>query len=251
VGETDNYQAVALASGALQIIENLPGKNVSRATAVSDDGRVIVGYGGIFDESNPDQFLDPEAFVWTAERGTQTIRDVFADSLDFDTILADWKLTHVWDVSDDGTTLVGQAAQPDGRIEAWRIKSIDHVAEFPAPIDPDFDSDGQVTASDIDFLFAAIRRNAIDDQFDLNRDGKVDSEDARELIENVLNTSFGDSNLDGIFDSSDLVAIFQRGEYEDTVEGNSTWSEGDWNGDGDFNTSDLVIAFAAATYVRG
>jgi hypothetical protein len=58
----------------------------------------------------------------------------------------------------------------------------------------------------------------------------------------------GDSNGDGRFDSSDLVQVFQRGQYEDNVLGNSTWEDGDWNGDGDFTTSDLVFAFTAGTY---
>ena len=58
----------------------------------------------------------------------------------------------------------------------------------------------------------------------------------------------GDSNRDGVFDSSDLVAVFTAGEYEDDVAGNSTFEEGDWNGDGDFDSSDLVAAFQAGTY---
>ncbi|MEZ6119376.1 MAG: hypothetical protein R3C28_22805 [Pirellulaceae bacterium] len=58
----------------------------------------------------------------------------------------------------------------------------------------------------------------------------------------------GDSNRDGRFDSADLVAVFQAGEYEDAIAGNSEWAEGDWNGDGDFNTADLVFAFQAGTY---
>ena len=59
----------------------------------------------------------------------------------------------------------------------------------------------------------------------------------------------GDSNRDGVFDSSDLVLVFQAGEYEDQIQGNSTFAEGDWNGDGDFDSSDLVYAFQAGTYV--
>ncbi|MCA9198416.1 MAG: CotH kinase family protein, partial [Planctomycetales bacterium] len=59
----------------------------------------------------------------------------------------------------------------------------------------------------------------------------------------------GDSNGDGIFNSSDLVIVFTAGEYEDAIAGNSVFEEGDWNGDGDFNTSDLVFAFQAGTYV--
>jgi hypothetical protein len=58
----------------------------------------------------------------------------------------------------------------------------------------------------------------------------------------------GDSNHDGKFNSADLVLIFQAGEYEDGIPGNSTWEEGDWNGDGEFDTGDLVFAFTAGTY---
>ena len=42
--------------------------------------------------------------------------------------------------------------------------------------------------------------------------------------------------------------LFQFGEYEDGVDGNSLWSEGDWNCDGDFSTSDLVYAFQKGSY---
>jgi hypothetical protein len=59
----------------------------------------------------------------------------------------------------------------------------------------------------------------------------------------------GDANGDGVFNSADLVLVFQAGEYEDDISGNSTFAEGDWNGDGDFNSSDLVVAFQAGTYV--
>ena len=60
----------------------------------------------------------------------------------------------------------------------------------------------------------------------------------------------GDANLDGVFNSRDLVLVFQANEYEDDVDGNSSWSEGDWNGDGDFTSADLVEAFRAATYTN-
>ena len=50
----------------------------------------------------------------------------------------------------------------------------------------------------------------------------------------------GDANGDGVFDSSDLVLVFQSAEYEDDIEDNSTFAEGDWNGDGDFTSSDII-----------
>ena len=57
----------------------------------------------------------------------------------------------------------------------------------------------------------------------------------------------GDSNLDGRFDSNDLIAVFQAGEFEDDIANNSVWEDGDWNGDGDFDSSDLVLAFQTET----
>jgi hypothetical protein len=59
----------------------------------------------------------------------------------------------------------------------------------------------------------------------------------------------GDSNHDGRFDSSDFVVVFQAGEYEDGVPGNSTFEEGDWNGDGDFDSTDFVFVFTLGHYV--
>ncbi|MEZ6120531.1 MAG: hypothetical protein R3C28_28695 [Pirellulaceae bacterium] len=58
----------------------------------------------------------------------------------------------------------------------------------------------------------------------------------------------GDTNRDGVFDSSDLVLVFQFGHYEDTIVGNSSWEHGDWNGDGEFDSSDLVLAFNQGSY---
>jgi hypothetical protein len=60
----------------------------------------------------------------------------------------------------------------------------------------------------------------------------------------------GDSNHDGRFNSSDFVLVFQAGEYEDGIAGNSTFEEGDWNGDGDVTTSDLVFVFQAGAFDR-
>lgn len=58
----------------------------------------------------------------------------------------------------------------------------------------------------------------------------------------------GDINGDGRFSSSDLVAVFQSGEYEDDTRGNSIYEEGDWNGDGDFDSQDLIASFEYGVY---
>ena len=59
----------------------------------------------------------------------------------------------------------------------------------------------------------------------------------------------GDSNGDGVFDSSDLVHVFQRGQYEDGIPNNSEFEDGDWNEDGEFDSSDLVFVFQKGNYV--
>ena len=119
----------------------------------------------------------------------------------------------------------------------WRQD--DRVAEG------DFNRDGVLDVSDIDLFCAQVGQPADEPQFDLNQDGVVDSIDLERLIYDLMNTRYGDSNLDGVFDSSDLVQVFIVGEYEDDVEGNSTWADGDWNCDGEFDTRDLVFAFQA------
>ncbi|MEZ6116252.1 MAG: FG-GAP-like repeat-containing protein [Pirellulaceae bacterium] len=58
----------------------------------------------------------------------------------------------------------------------------------------------------------------------------------------------GDSNRDGLFNSSDLVLVFQAGTYEDNIPNNATFDQGDWNQDGEFDSSDLVYAMQVGTY---
>ena len=83
---------------------------------------------------------------------------------------------------------------------------------------------------------------------DLNGDGIIDFDDRVIWVTDVNGTVFGDSNLDGVFNSTDLVAIFSAGEFEDDTVKNSTWADGDWNGDWEFTTSDLVLAFKEGGY---
>ena len=84
---------------------------------------------------------------------------------------------------------------------------------------------------------------------DINGDGNLDliaaSKTGLRWFEQRLP---GDSNGDGIFNSSDLITAFAANEYEDQFNLNSTFQEGDWNGDGDFDSSDLIFVFQAGTY---
>ncbi|MCA9196524.1 MAG: VCBS repeat-containing protein [Planctomycetales bacterium] len=86
---------------------------------------------------------------------------------------------------------------------------------------------------------------------DLDGDGDQDvlyssSDNKIAWFENRLT---GDVNDDGIFNSRDLVEVFQLGKYEDEIPRNATFDDGDWNGDGDFDSADLIMAFEAGHYV--
>ena len=118
-------------------------------------------------------------------------------------------------------------------------------------VDGDFNRDGILDVKDIDLLSVQVRVGANELRFDLNGDRLVDASDRSVWVEDLKGTFFGDANLDGEFNSRDFVRAFQNGEYEDDIEGNSTWASGDWNGDGDFDSSDFVIAFQAGGYEMG
>ncbi|MCA9218264.1 MAG: hypothetical protein KDB27_34585 [Planctomycetales bacterium] len=126
------------------------------------------------------------------------------------------------------------------------------VASQPIPIsfaEGDFNANGLLDAADLDMLVDNLGTDR--KGFDLTGDGHVDLLDHQFWVKDVKNTWYGDANLDGEFNSGDLVDIFKAGEYEDAIQGNSTWSEGDWNADGDFSSGDLVTAFKDAGYEQG
>ena len=113
----------------------------------------------------------------------------------------------------------------------------------------DFDHDGDVDDADIDLLSAAIREFSDNLEFDLTGDNRLDLRDLVAMVKDVLDTDFGDANLDGQFDSDDIVHVFIIGKYRDGIPGNAGWAEGDWNGDGDFDEADFVAAFTDGGYV--
>ena len=110
----------------------------------------------------------------------------------------------------------------------------------------DLTNDGELTADDIDHLFAAIRANDQSTKFDLDQNGTVDHEDADRLIRHEFQSTLGDANLDGIFDTNDIIHVFQFGRFQQPTE--ASWESGDWNGDGYFDTSDLIAAFVSTVF---
>ncbi len=111
----------------------------------------------------------------------------------------------------------------------------------------DYNDNGSLDADDLDRLTAAM--STPDIQFDLDHNGQVDPTDRGFWIRVVKQSWLGDADLDGQFDSADLVAVMQRGKYE--RDEFATWSEGDWSGDGRFGSSDIVAAFQDGGYGHG
>ena len=115
-----------------------------------------------------------------------------------------------------------------------------------AKLPGDFNGDNLVNEADIQILCAA--QGSVRPDLNLTGDSTIDFSDVTYLVQDILLTNFGDANLDGIFNSSDLVQVFVTGKYEAIGAAQATWSEGDWNCDGRFTTADLVVAFQGGGY---
>jgi endoglucanase len=115
----------------------------------------------------------------------------------------------------------------------------------------DFDTDGDVDARDIDLLSQTIRQGGRGLEWDVDGNGRIDANDRIYWVDELKHTFLGDSNLDGEFNSGDVVYVFTAGQYEDSTLGNSNWSTGDWNGDAEFDSSDFVTAFTEGGYEQG
>lgn len=112
--------------------------------------------------------------------------------------------------------------------------------------DGDFNGDGTVDVSDLNDLNQAFKDKSSDAKYDVNLDLQIDYNDVLAWIKWSKGTCIGDVNLDGAFNSSDLVELFKQGLYE--TEEFATWTSGDWNGDCKFDSSDLLLAFQEGCY---
>jgi uncharacterized membrane protein len=204
------------------------------ALGVSADGSVIVG-------EIPSTNFQSEAVMWDADLQMHRVKDLLIST---GVEIGDFQLNYATGISDDGTVIVGIGTHPRGRRrEAWRIDFFDYESG-------DFNKSRILDADDVDLLIAAQGQNDAG-QFDLNSDEAVGFDDLRYWVEELAHTYFGDANLDGEFNSGDLVQVFQAGEYDDQVAANSTWSEGDWDGNREFDSGDLVLAFQRGGFENG
>ena len=207
---------------------------------------------------------DRGSYAWIMNSGDGTFRlGSLIDTVEFNLELGFRSKTRNMKLADlDGDSdldiLVGDNRRPPGEFEvAWyenedgsgsfgsrRVVAI-HEKDALNPFDAfygvtaisDFDSDGRL---DIAAAMTSIVRVGNGEFGPLL--------EARSEMVWYENRVVGDSNKDGTFDSGDLVRVFQAGQYEDGILGNSTFDDGDWNGDGEFDSGDLVFAFQSGTF---
>ncbi len=95
---------------------------------------------------------------------------------------------------------------------------------------------GGTDAADIDFLFTKL--NQSNWYADLNADGTVTMADADLLVINVLNTQYGDTNLDGRVDLIDVNALAAAfGQSNPSL----SWTQGELNGDDIVDLQDFFL----------
>ncbi len=134
-------------------------------------------------------------------------------------------------------------------LTAADIKQLYDAADAGTP--GDFNGDGTLDIMDLDLLAAEVKSGSNSPEYDENGDGAVNFDDLRQYVESPdrLNTWMGDANLDGEFNSTDLIAVLGRGLYE-TGEA-ATWADGDWNLDNAFDSGDFVVALSGGGYESG
>lgn len=123
----------------------------------------------------------------------------------------------------DGSGLTPVGYSSEGEVEDYRV------------LQGDSNQDGTIDDHDIDDLCRAIHAGSHDASYDLNNDGVVDDADHAMLVEEILQTSYGDANLDGVVDAIDLNVVGLNWQ------GNGGWADGNFDCDRRIDASDLNL----------
>ncbi len=112
----EGIEAFRWEDGTMTGLGDLPGSFFfSVALATSSDGSVVVGYS----EADPQGY---HAFLWTEADGMRDLKEILENDYGLD--LTSWKLSLAYDISDDGTAIVGYGTNPNGGTEAWRAAGL-------------------------------------------------------------------------------------------------------------------------------
>src|SRR5262249_42229280 len=94
----------------------------------------------------------------------------------------------------------------------------------------DLNQDRSITAADIDLVL----HNAGNAAYDIDGDGQTNRADADMLVQTILNTRYGDANLDHRVNALDFSTIASNFGQS------GGWAQGDFNGDGLINSLDFT-----------
>ncbi len=100
----------------------------------------------------------------------------------------------------------------------------------------DFNDDGSVGAGDIDALYDALAAGTGDVTYDINYNSAVTQADVDVLIRDLLDTEYGDADLDGDIDLDDFVILKAHFGAAD-----ASWGIGDFSGNGSVNLDDFIM----------
>ncbi len=109
------------------------------------------------------------------------------------------------------------------------------VATEPMGVGGDFDRDGELQLTDLEALSNVIQTGSNDPRYNLTSDEVVDELDLDVWVHQIKNSYFGDANLDGQVDATDLNALALNWRRTNA----DSWSQGDFNGDSIVNAADL------------
>ncbi len=137
----------------------------------------------------------------------------------------------------------GNSGFTDGKDIPW-LQDVDADGDFESDVWTSWD----ITYRDVVILDADSQVVTVFNVTTNDLEVQENYDRLKQILIDTEQCSAGDANRDGVFNSTDLILVFQAAEYEDGIEGNSTWAEGDWNHDGDFDTGDLVTAFQCGEY---
>jgi hypothetical protein len=115
---------------------------------------------------------------------------------------------------------------------------IDELKLYDEPIPGfagDFDRDDEYSSADLDLLCNAIHSASPTDFYDLNGDNQVNQMDLTYHVETLIGTDFGDTDLDGDVDLSDLGSLASNFGQAN----GAGWDDGDTDCDGDVDLADL------------
>ena len=137
----------------------------------------------------------------------------------------------------------------DANGNGWNIVDSFTVVAVPTEIGGDLNYNGALDQHDLDILTKNVAVGATNLKLDIDDNESVSVSDVYHWVTELKSTWLGDANLDGEFNSRDLVDVFKSGKYESGHM--ASWAEGDWNADERFDSSDIIVAFQDSGYEVG